>query len=308
MLEGLRRAITNLAAGVSKRIGDKVVYKQIKEDDIEDILDEFLLELVENEVAYDVAETIVRSVKDRLVGTQIRRGESIERVVKDAIKDVILDVLGEEAPGLDSKAIDSCRPGSPYIIVFVGVNGVGKTTTIAKVAYLIKRRGYTPLLAAADTFRAGAQEQLEIHADRLAVPIIRGRYRSDPASVGYDAIEHAKAKGFCAVLIDTAGRMHVDRDLMEELRKIIRVTKPHEVILVVDALTGNDAVEQARLFDEQVGITGTIITKVDSDVKGGVTISVAAVTKKPIIYLGTGQKYEDLVKFKPREFVERLIG
>ena len=202
----------------------------------------------------------------------------------------------------------SRSPENPLRIVFFGVNGVGKTTTIAKFAYMFRRNGITPVIAAADTYRAGAQEQLRRHAEKLGVPFIGGRYGADPASVVYDAIEYARARGYRVILADTAGRMHTDRDLMEELRKITRVAKPDYRALVVDALTGNDAVEQARFFDGAVGIDFIVLTKVDADVKGGTALSVAAVTGKPILFVGTGQRYEDLELFDPKRYAEKIVG
>jgi fused signal recognition particle receptor len=227
---------------------------------------------------------------------------------------VLRSVLGEvfqvlRAPDLVEEAKRLCSEGKgPLKIVFLGVNGVGKTTTIAKIAYLFKKSGMTPVIAAADTFRAGAQEQLKIHASRLGIPIVTGRYGADPASVAYDAVAHASSKGFCVVLIDTAGRMHTDRDLVDELRKIIRVVKPHYKVLVLDALTGNDAVEQARFFDEAVGVDMVILTKIDADAKGGGALSVAYSIRKPIAYVGVGQDYGDLKRFDAEWFIERILG
>ena len=303
MFDRLRRAFQ---AGV-ERLREKVAYREIREEDIADVLDELFITLVEADVAYEVAEDIIEGLKSQLVGSRVKRGEDLESLVKQYLRRKLLDILDGPGPDIVEEA-SRRRPGErPLVVVFLGVNGVGKTTTIAKVAYKLKEAGITPVLAAADTFRAGAQEQLAVHAERLGVPLVRGRYGADPASVAHDAIGYAMARGYRVVLVDTAGRMHVDYDLMGELRKIVRVSKPDLRILVVDSLTGNDAVEQARRFGEEVGYDAIILTKADADVKGGTAISVTAVSRRPISYLGVGQSYKDLVRFNPEEFVAQLI-
>ncbi len=294
--------------GFLAKIKETIAYKEIDVKKIEPILEEYVLLLSELDVAYEVAEQLMEEFKKKLAGVKIRRGTDEREVIERALRDAILALIS--IPGFDlvEEAKKARQEGKVLKIMFMGVNGVGKTTTIAKVAYMLKKAGITPVLAAADTFRAGAVEQLKTHAERIGVPIITKPYGSDPASVAYDAIEYAKARGFSVVLIDTAGRMHVDADLMNELRKVARVAKPDYKILVLDALTGNDAVEQAKFFDEAVGVDGVILTKVDADAKGGAVLSVAATIKKPILYLGVGQGYEDLIKFDPKWFVERLLG
>ncbi|MDH5636451.1 MAG: signal recognition particle-docking protein FtsY, partial [Candidatus Bathyarchaeota archaeon] len=195
----------------------------------------------------------------------------------------------------------------PYSILFVGINGTGKTTSIAKVAEFLMKKGHSVVLACSDTYRAGSIEQLEEHAKRLGVRMIKHKYGADPASVAYDAISHAKARGINVVLIDTAGRIQTDRNLMNELGKIKRVISPDITILTVDALTGNDAVMQAEEFHKSVGIDGTILTKVDADVKGGAALSVTYVTRKPIVFIGTGQTYKDLQDFDPEQFTQMIL-
>jgi len=304
----LRSALSRAVSSLARSVREAAALREIKLSDIEDVMEEIKLELIEAEVAYDVAEEIVERLAGRLVGSKIPRSVKLEDHIRSVLAEVIYEVLGEGGLDIPEEARARCSPGGrPYVVVFLGVNGVGKTTSIAKIAYRAKRLGVTPVLAAADTFRAGAQEQLAYHAERLGVPIITGRYGSDPASVAYDAIEYAKARNHCLVLVDTAGRMHTDYDLMGELRKIVRVSKPDLRVLVVDALTGNDAVEQARMFNEGVGVDGVIITKADADVKGGAALSVAATIRKPILYLGVGQGYEDLEVFDAREFVKKIV-
>ncbi len=194
--------------------------------------------------------------------------------------------------------------GKPFVVMLVGINGTGKTTTLAKLAYRFKKKGKTVVAAAGDTFRAAALEQLEEHCRRIEIPVVKQRYGADPAAVAYDAIEHAKAKGIDVVLIDTSGRLHVDSGLMRELEKIKRVAKPDLSLLVIDATTGNDAVEQSKAFSHL--IDGIIVAKADVDERGGAIISVSATTGKPIYFLGTGQDYGDLREFSPEKVVKEL--
>jgi len=192
--------------------------------------------------------------------------------------------------------------------MFIGVNGVGKTTTLAKLTKYLQLKGKKCVFAASDTFRAASIEQLQEHATALKVKMIKHAYGADPAAVAFDAISHAKAKGVDVVLIDTAGRQHANADLMGELSKIKRVAKPDVTILVVDSLTGNDAVEQAKKYDESIGIDGVILTKADADDKGGTVLSVSYMVEKPILFMGTGQTYTDLDEFKADFIIEKLFG
>ena len=300
----LKKALKKFVDNVT----EVVATKTLSEEDLEPILEELVISLAESDVAFEVAEEIANRLRERLVGKKVPRFSDARQVVVDALRDALVEILSRGYRRLDLVAEAASRtPDNPLRIVFFGVNGVGKTTTIAKFAYMFRRSGITPVIVAADTFRAGAQEQLRRHAEKLGVPFIGGRYGADPASVVYDGIEYARARGYRVVLADTAGRMHTDTDLMEELRKIVRVAKPDYKALVVDALTGNDAVEQAKFFDEAVGIDFIVLTKVDADVKGGTAISVAAVTGKPILFVGTGQGYEDLEPFEPRRYAEKIL-
>ena len=196
----------------------------------------------------------------------------------------------------------------PVVLMFVGVNGTGKTTAIARIAHRYKQKGYSLVLAAGDTFRAGAIEQLTIHSERLGIKIIKHKAGSDPAAVAYDAVEHAKARYKDIVLIDTAGRMQTNVNLMDEMKKIQRIARPHQVVFVGDSLAGNDAVEQARKFEEAVGIDFAILTKIDADAKGGAALSIAHAVGKPIAFVGTGQGYNDLEVFDPDWMVDRLFA
>jgi fused signal recognition particle receptor len=267
---------------------------------LESLIDELKLELVASDVAYEVAEEISSRLLKAVDEGLVRSREDLQRVLKN----ILIEVF-EKAGSVDLLSV--ARANKPCKLVFLGVNGVGKTTTIAKIAVLLRDNGFKPLMVAADTFRAGAQEQLKIHSERTGIPVFTGKYGSDPASVAFDAIQFASSRGFDALLIDTAGRMHVDIDLVNELKKVVRVVKPHFKILVVDALTGNDAIEQARFFNEAVGVDGVIVTKVDAYEQGGVPLSIAYILGKPVIYAGVGQGYKDLKPFNVYEYVNRIL-
>lgn len=284
-----------------------VTKKTISEKDIEDILFELEISLLESDVAMEVAEKIINSVKEDLVGRKIRRRSDVAEFTRDALKKAISEILGVETKDLKELADNARKSGEPLKIMFVGINGTGKTTTIAKVATYFINEGYTPVIAAADTFRAGAIEQISHHAENIGVKIIKHKKGADPAAVAYDAVEHAKAKGKEIVLIDTAGRMQTNVNLMDEMKKIKRVVKPDLIIYVGDSLTGNDAVEQASKFDEAVGVDGIVLTKADADAKGGAALSIGYVINKPILFLGVGQSYEDIMEFKPEWMVEQLV-
>ena len=296
-----------LKAGLNNLI-NKVTTAELKAEKLQPILEELKLSLVENDVAFPVAEKICEELASRLEGRQIKRLEDKRKIVKEALQQILLEILNTgEKIDLLKMAEEKRRKGEPLVIVFVGINGTGKTTTIAKIAKMFSKNGYSVVLACSDTYRAGSIEQLGEHAKRLGVRMIKHTYGADPAAVAYDAINYAKAHGINVVLIDTAGRIQTDRNLMNELAKIKRVINPDLTILTVDALTGNDAVMQAEEFDKAVGIDGTILTKVDADVKGGSALSVTHVTGKPVIYIGTGQTYDDLEVFNPQMFVDMIL-
>ena len=296
-----------LKAGLNNLI-NKVTTTELKAEKLQPILEEFKLSLVENDVAFPVAEKICEELASRLEGRQIKRLEDKRKIVKEALQQILLEILNTgEKIDLLKMAEEKRRKGEPLVIVFVGINGTGKTTTIAKIAKMFSKNGYSVVLACSDTYRAGSIEQLGEHAKRLGVRMIKHAYGADPAAVAYDAINYAKAHGINVVLIDTAGRIQTDRNLMNELAKIKRVINPDLTILTVDALTGNDAVMQAEEFDKAVGIDGTILTKVDADVKGGSALSVTHVIGKPVIYIGTGQTYDDLEVFNPQMFIDMIL-
>lgn len=283
-------------------------HKTISEKDIDDILFELELALLEGDVAMEVAEQIIKSVKEDLVGRKIKRRSDVAEFTRDALKKAISDILVVDGPNLKELVREARKTGEPLKVMFVGVNGTGKTTTISKIADHYVKEGYTPVIAASDTFRAGAIEQISHHAEKVGVKIIRHQKGADPAAVAYDAVEHARAKKKELVLIDTAGRMQTNINLMDEMKKIQRVVKPDLAIFVGDSLTGNDAVEQARKFDDAVGVDGIILTKADADAKGGAALSIGHVINKPILFLGVGQGYGDIMEFHPDWMVEQVLG
>jgi len=300
MFKRLREGLSGLV--------NKVATTELKAEQLRPILQNFKIELVENDVAVAVADHVCGELEKRLDSVQVKRLEDRKEIVKRNLHEVLLETLRtNERVDLLELVEQKRRLKEPLVIVFVGINGTGKTTSIAKVARLLMKHGYSVVLACSDTYRAGSIEQLEEHAKRLGVRMIKHVYGADPAAVAYDAISHAKAHGIGAVLIDTAGRIQTDRNLMNELAKIKRVINPDLTILTVDSLTGNDAVMQAEEFHRSVGIDGTILTKVDADVKGGSALSVTYVTKKPIVFIGTGQKYDDLQEFKPEQFTQMIL-
>ncbi|MCW3994151.1 MAG: signal recognition particle-docking protein FtsY [Candidatus Bathyarchaeota archaeon] len=287
---------------------NKITTTELKAEKLRPVLSDFKLSLIENDVAFPVAERICDEMEKHLDGVQIKRLEDRRKIVKANLREVLLEtMLSNDKVDLLKAIKEKRKNGEPYVIVFVGINGTGKTTTIAKLVQFLTKKGHSVVLACSDTYRAGSIEQLEEHAKRLGVRMIKHKYGADPAAVAYDTVNHAKAHGTNVVLIDTAGRIQTNRNLMNELAKIKRVVNPDLTVLTVDSLTGNDAVMQAEEFHKSVGIDATILTKVDADVKGGSALSVTYVTKKPIIFIGTGQKYEDLEEFKPEKFLELIL-
>lgn len=291
------------------KLVERLTTVELSEKAIEDLHEELLLDLVDSDVAYDVAEYIIESLKEKIVGVKLSRFDDKRKVIRTKLREVLLDTF-KKVGDLDlvEYVNDLRKSKRPVVILFLGPNGHGKTTTIAKVAKLLMKYGMSVVVAASDTFRAGAIEQIEEHCRRVGVKVIKHRYGADPAAVAYDAIMHAKSKGIDVVLIDTAGRMQTDRDLMDEMKKITRVTSPDLKVFVGDALTGNDALEEAMKFNEEVGIDCSILTKVDADVKGGTALSVVYATNRPIAYIGTGQGYLDIEKFNAEWFVDKILG
>lgn len=282
---------------------NREVYLDAK--DLEEPLWELEMGLLESDLALSVSEAIVESVKNQLTGTTKRIGSDTGEIVEAALKKAILDVVSANTFDFDEYVKNRQKP---VHIVFVGINGTGKTTSISKMTHRLLKSGYSVVLAAGDTFRAGAIDQLGIHASRLGVKMIKHQAGADPAAVIYDAVQYAKAHKIDFVLSDTAGRMHTNMNLMAQMEKICRVSSPDLIIFVDEAVAGNDAVERAAQFNEAVPIDGSILTKIDADAKGGAAISIAYITGKPILFFGVGQGYEDLKKFDPEWFVNQLFN
>jgi fused signal recognition particle receptor len=285
-----------------ERVTKKVLEKEISEKDLGEVLDDLGISLLEADVAFEVSEKIKDDLKKALIGKEVKRG-AVKDMINNAFKESLLDILN--VPNVNFKEIIESK--KPALFLFLGFNGSGKTTSLAKVGNYLKENGYSCVFAAGDSFRAASIEQLEVHGKRLGVDIIKHKYGADSAAVIFDAKKHAEAKGIDVVLADTAGRPHTDRNLMDELNKVCRVNKPDLKILVIDSLVGNDAVPQTKMFNDVVGIDAVMFTKIDVNEKGGCILSVSYILKKPILFLGTGQEYSSLKIFKPEEFIENIL-
>ncbi|MDG6939844.1 MAG: signal recognition particle-docking protein FtsY [Nitrososphaerota archaeon] len=298
MFERLRNAL--------KGFETTVTTKTLGEDDVSSAASELEMNLLESEVALEAAEHIASSLKAKLIGQRVGRGEDTKKLIEKSLSETLLSMFGS-APAPDIEGGILKKAGEPYVILFLGINGTGKTTTIAKVSKMLEKAGHRVVLAAGDTYRAGAIEQLEIHSQRLGTKILKQNYGSDPAAVTRDAKSYAKQHRCDVVLVDTAGRMQTSKNLMEELAKIKRVSQPDLTIFVGDSLAGNDLVMQAREFMVGVGFDAIILTKTDADVKGGASISAVYATARPIIYLGTGQEYDDIQKFEADWLISKIL-
>ena len=280
-----------------------LIHHRISEDDITAFYTDIRAALLENNVAVSVLEAIHKDLQTALVGKEVsflNNKKEIDSAIKASISDVMLEYPTNEF-------LTKVKSKRPFVILFIGVNGAGKTTTLAKLANFFQKNGLKVVVSASDTFRAASIEQLEIHTKRLGVEMIKHDYGADPAAVAFDAIKHAKSDNFDVVLIDTAGRSDINKNLIDELKKVKRVSKPDFTIFIGDALTGNDTVNQAQIFDKAVEIDATILSKADVDKKGGAVISISYVTKKPILFLGTGQGYDDLIPFNKKNTADFLL-
>ena len=276
---------------------------KFSENDLQETFDDLQMDLLQSDVAYETTDAIIQELRDKLINREINKSE-MHDFITNSIQEALLDVLGTEKIEF-LKFIENSE--KPVKIVFFGINGTGKTTTIAKVAKHLMNNGYSVVLAAGDTFRAGAIEQIELHGKRLGARVIKHKKGADAAATIYDAVEHAKARKIDVVLADSAGRMQTNVNLMSEMEKIIRVNKPDLKLFVGDSLAGNDAVEQAKTFNENIGIDAVILTKMDADAKGGSAISICYEIKKPILFVGVGQEYDDLIEFDERWFVGEIV-
>ena len=300
MFDNLRNAFSNVA----KSLGEK----ELKEKDIDDILFELEISLLESDVATEVIDAIKSDLKEKLIGTKVEKNE-IENFVKQSLIQSI-SKLFEDAGTIDLLGNISSKKEStePYIILFVGINGTGKTTTLAKLANLLQKSKFSLVVAASDTFRAGAIEQLKEHTNRLNLKLVAQNYGSDPAAVARDAVLYAKSHKIDCVLIDTAGRMQTSKNLMDQIEKITNVVQPDFKIFVGDSLAGNDTVNQAKEFHDHVKFNASILTKSDADARGGAALSIVKVTSTPVIFVGVGQEYDDLKPFDKNTFLETVFG
>lgn len=289
--------------GLFRRLKEKVTTTKISDKQFNDLFWDLEVILLENNVATEVIDLFKEDLKGKLVEKPLVRGK-IESIIKESLKETINNLFRFKSFDLIKEIKD--KKEKPFVICFVGINGSGKTTTIAKIASLLLKNKLNCVLAAADTFRAASIEQLESHGKKLGVKVIKQKYGADPAAVAYDSIEHARAKYIDVVLIDTAGRMHSNKNLIEEMKKIINVAKPDITLFIGESITGNDCVEQAKKFNEAINFDGIILSKADVDEKGGAAISISYVTGKPILYLGVGQRYQDLEVFDKDKIIKSL--
>ena len=301
MFEKLRGAFSSLAKAVAE--------KKLSEKDLDDSLYNFQLALMESDVAQNVVESVTGDLKKQLLGMSVERSKDLEEVVKEKLRGEVLSIFSQVGDvDVLARVKETKAKGEPFKILFLGINGTGKTTTVAKFANYVKKNGFSVVIAAGDTHRAGAIEQVTEHANRISAKVVAQRYGADPAAVARDGVLYAKAHHIDVVLIDSAGRMQTNQNLMEEMSKIVRVVAPDLKIFIGDSLAGNDAVSQAELFSKYTGFDGAILTKVDADSKGGAALSIAFTTKRPILFLGVGQSYDDLKKFDAKSFADSLVN
>jgi fused signal recognition particle receptor len=291
MFEGIKNKFSNLFKKLPE--GTEI----IRRDEVENTITNILLEA---DVDYDTAETITERLDRKIV----KSGRKIEMsLVKEYLKDTINEVISEVPPAQDILKAEK----KPYVILFLGINGTGKTTTISKVANYLRKNGKRVVLAASDTFRAGAIDQISILGSNLGVNVIKHTAGSDPSSVAFDAIEHARARDLDYVLVDSAGRMQTNRNLIDEMRKIKRVAKPDLTVMVLDSMIGQDAYNQAEVFMNEIKFDSVVLTKLDTDARGGAVLTIVHQLKKPVLFLGTGQGFDDLIKFDPEWYIEKII-
>jgi fused signal recognition particle receptor len=298
MFEKLKSAISYVSSITAQ--------KTLSINEVEKILFNFELALIESDVAQEVVEELLNNLKREIVGSKIDRSTKSIDYIRYYLQESIKKILNSDQINIIELITKKKTEGEPYTILFLGINGTGKTTTVAKFAHFLKSKDFSVVIACADTYRAGAIEQLSKHAESIGVKVISQRYGSDPASIGRDGIFYARTHHVDVVLIDTAGRIQTSKNLMDEMGKIIRVVKPDLKIFVGDALAGNDVIYQAKEFKSITDFDATILTKVDADVKGGAALSITYVTRRPILFLGNGQTYDSLISFDSNNFVSEL--
>ena len=301
MFEKLREAFSSLTKVVSE--------KKLSEKDVDEALFNLQLMLLESDVAQEVVDKITSDLRTQFAGLKVERSKDVGSLIHDGLRNSILGVF-KGAGSVDVVGLIQAakKKGEPFTVLFLGINGTGKTTTVAKFAYYLRQNGLSVVVAAGDTHRAGAIEQLTEHADRMSVKVVAQRYGADPAAVARDGVLYAKSHHIDVVIVDTAGRMQTNQNLMEEMGKIVRVVNPNLKVFIGDSLAGNDAISQARMFSQYTGFDGAILTKTDADTKGGAALSIAFVTGKPIMFLGVGQEMKDLRKFDADALVDLLLG
>ena len=301
MFDKLKKAFSRAAKGISQ--------KELTEKVLDDVLLDLQIALLESDVAQEVVDDLSVELKKELLGLKLEREQEANQIVQSKLRAAVAHIFARtnRFDLIEKIKVKKEAKAGPFVIVFLGINGTGKTTTVAKIANLLRKAGFSVVVAAGDTHRAGAIEQLEQHTNRLSLKIVKQRYGADPSSVGRDAYDHAKKNHIDIVLMDTAGRMQTSKNLMDEMGKIVRVVKPDVKLFIGDALAGNDTINQAREFFDYTNFDGAILTKVDADAKGGSAISIAHITSRPIIYIGMGQGYDDIIPFDSNKFIESLF-
>src|ERR671921_505919 len=301
MFDKLKKAFSRAAKGIAQ--------KELTEKVLDDILLDLQIALLESDIAQEVVDNLSVKLKKELIGLKLEKEQEATEIVQSKLRTTVAEIFAR-TNGFD--LIEKIKmkkeaKGGPFVVVFLGINGTGKTTTVAKIANLLRKAGFSVVVAAGDTHRAGAIEQLEQHTNRLSLKIVKQRYGADPSSVGRDAYDHAKKNHIDVVLMDTAGRMQTSKNLMDEMGKIVRVVKPDVKLFIGDALAGNDTINQAREFFQYTNFDGAILTKIDADAKGGSALSIVHITSRPVIYLGIGQGYDDIIPFDVGRFIDSIF-
>ena len=298
MLDKVKNAVSN--------ISKIAVEKQISEKELDRVLEKLTIELLESEIPFDLVEQISENIKKQMIDKKFARSDEFNEIIKSEFTKTIKEIF-QKVEDVDLIQLINSKESKPFKILIVGINGSGKTTTVAKIGHLLKENNISSVIVAGDTFRSGAIEQIKEHADRLELKLISQKYGSDPAAVARDGIEYSKTHNIDAVIIDTSGRVQTNSNLMQEVLKIKNVVNPDFTVFIGDSLAGNDLVSQTHEFFKFTEFNGSILTKVDADVKGGAILSVLSETGKPIIYIGTGQEYKDLEKFNEKRFLSGLF-
>ena len=298
MLDKVKNAVSN--------ISKIAVEKQISEKELDRVMENLTIELLESEIPFDLVEQISENIKKQMIDKKFARSDEFKEIIKSEFTKTIKEIF-QKVEDVDLIQLINSKESKPFKILIVGINGSGKTTTVAKIGHLLKENNISSAIVAGDTFRSGAIEQIKEHADRLELKLISQKYGSDPAAVARDGVEYSKTHNIDAVIIDTSGRVQTNSNLMQEVLKIKKVVNPDFTVFVGDSLAGNDLISQTHEFFKFTEFNGSILTKVDADVKGGAILSVLSETGKPIIYIGTGQEYKDLEKFNEERFLSGLF-